>query len=807
MQGRENIFFNICDEAEEDQSDTIKIQLANSSEIIQIGYYHLYKYSNFVKREYHPENVNIRVTQKILELQNGQNIKDESLITFFKLLQEKNINILPDQYWDLCKLCEVFEVNPLQKILKKYFQNYSNDINFILSLMVSSNLSDDITNNCYFSIMEQNLINNINSLFENPKFGQLQISSIYRIIEKSEPDNISSDLLYSFISKAIEKRFILFKFLNLERLSDEKFDELLFNYENANDSLTKSYYNYLSNGISIIQSLKNEKKIFMAEISKLKYLNSQIQSELNEYKMMNLQLKEKQDKMEKDEADSQLLIKKYRIEAEAYSDFVFAMISKVDNIKKIDLGSNTIYYHLCQMGNVNLIQRLIYKLDDVNAKDKKGKNLLHYSCMLGKTNIVKYLLSNKHIDVNAKYESKEIEETALHIAIEKGNNEIVQLLLSSKNIDVNSKHVSKSTISWLSKKEADIKTGLYMAVEESNFDIVKLLLSHKSDVNNGLIKHSIWESMGENYEEEKEVNKPIHVAVNNRNYEIVKLLLSEPNIEINATTKDGTSPLLIAIQNKDIEIAKLLLSFPNIDVNIQNLFVENQSDAKFLAGSALHIAIDEGMIEIVRLLLKNPKINTNVKAAYDEDYAEKTPLHIAVEKGSVDIVELLLKDKNIDINEKYIKYSTWYFKYNKDRHVMHDFAREEQWKSSPNKIVQLKTALHIAIEKQNIKIMQLLLSHPKTDVNAKCTTWEDESKGKCIGCYTGSGFDPNKEYEKSEEPSLHLAVKTNNIEVAKLLLYNKKTVIDAKDINGETAFEVSNNQQIKNIINDIINNK
>ena len=31
-----------------------------------------------------------------------------------------------------------------------------------------------------------------------------------------------------------------------------------------------------------------------------------------------------------------------------------------------------------------------------------------------------------------------------------------------------------------------------------------------------------------------------------------------------------------------------------------------------------------------------------------------------------------------------------------------------------------QTALHIAIEKENIEIIQLLLSHPDIDINCKC---------------------------------------------------------------------------------------
>ena len=99
----------------------------------------------------------------------------------------------------------------------------------------------------------------------------------------------------------------------------------------------------------------------------------------------------------------------------------------------------------------------------------------------------------------------------------------------------------------------------------------------------------------------------------------------------------------------------------------------------------------------------------------NEKKYEKTAFFIAVEKGNIEVVKLLLKNKNLDINlmnheEHKISwlYQGW------ANTILYE---PHNWKSFH------KNALHIAIEKENIEILNLLLQNEKLDVNIRTTEY------------------------------------------------------------------------------------
>lgn len=83
----------------------------------------------------------------------------------------------------------------------------------------------------------------------------LPISIVDHIVSKSE-EEISSDLLFDFISKSIEERFTLLSFLNIQNLTDSKFGELFDLY----DQHPKYFFQYLPLDISFLKSIKDENK-------------------------------------------------------------------------------------------------------------------------------------------------------------------------------------------------------------------------------------------------------------------------------------------------------------------------------------------------------------------------------------------------------------------------------------------------------------------------------------------------------------------------------------------------------------------
>ena len=122
---------------------------------------------------------------------------------------------------------------------------------------------------------------------------------------------------------------------------------------------------------------------------------------------------------------------------------------------------------------------------------------------------------------------------------------------------------------------------------------------------------------------------------------------------------------------------------------------------------------------------------------------EKTPLFAAVEKENFEIIKLLLNTDDIDVN------------------VINN-ENDNIWGGNMIMFCELtkkKTALYVAIEKENIEIIKLLLANNNIDVNIP--NMED-------AC-TGGGDE--KVWKRT---ALYNAISKNNNEITKLLLQNDK---------------------------------
>lgn len=80
-------------------------------------------------------------------------------------------------------------------------------------------------------------------------FAELNISIIYRVIEKSSSKGINNDRLYEFIKKSINKFSSLFSFLNLQLLSKDRFQDL---YELYSNDQNKKYFDFLKCDLILI---------------------------------------------------------------------------------------------------------------------------------------------------------------------------------------------------------------------------------------------------------------------------------------------------------------------------------------------------------------------------------------------------------------------------------------------------------------------------------------------------------------------------------------------------------------------------
>mgnify|MGYP001096047762 CR=1 FL=1 len=237
----------------------------------------------------------------------------------------------------------------------------------------------------------------------------------------------------------------------------------------------------------------------------------------------------------------------------------------------------------------------------------------------------------------------------------------------------------------------------------------------------------MWHKKSDKYSIKKtKAITPLCISIERENNEIVKLLLKNKKIDINIQSQikvkynkfyqnsknrisDGcvfktVSPLQLTIENENSELIKLILSFDNLDINNYNEYSESkyEYDIDRALISSLFYAVEKENIEIVKLLLENKNINHKQINIYEYKNHDSDTRIYRVERTALHIA---IEKENIDINLLLksgfydINFPMVYFNY-QDYH--------EEWDISVEKFE--KTPLHIIVEKRNIKITELLLS-------------------------------------------------------------------------------------------------
>ena len=170
---------------------------------------------------------------------------------------------------------------------------------------------------------------------------------------------------------------------------------------------------------------------------------------------------------------------------------------------------------------------------------------------------------------------------------------------------------------------------------------------------------------------------PLHVASRLGNKNMTRLLLSHKNAELNIGRYiDGATPLIIACSHGHTQIVMQILERSAVNVN------QARSDG----WTALMIASKEGHSEIVDELLKSKDLNVN-----KEPRNGGCALFEAAKYGNVAVVKKLLFHPDIDVNQIYknIRDRTEY------------------------------TSIQIALERQNLEVVSVLLHCLKTDITRR----------------------------------------------------------------------------------------
>ncbi|KAK8842165.1 hypothetical protein M9Y10_026394 [Tritrichomonas musculus] len=311
---------NIIDEDNFEDDDLVPFQ-PNSTKI-NLYYSQLTKYSKLVRETYLFSDVVNRLPQEIQQFQEKFQLLPENVDYFFQLSQH-NYDIKEDskltyiQCIDLLKICNFLEVRKLSSKIKQYIKVHNIDVDFIIQMLEYNNKTQKETDNIQIEIsseIEDILTTKINECLSNEKFDQLPIQIIYRVVKQSSPNVINSNKLFDVIMKSLNKFCVLFPFVDLSKLSDDRLENLCEMYSKTNEN-TQHYFDYLKCNLNLINEInarkKNLEEMNDEQRNKMKELeekvtslenqfnasekvNTQLQNELNDSKSL---INEQQSKM------------------------------------------------------------------------------------------------------------------------------------------------------------------------------------------------------------------------------------------------------------------------------------------------------------------------------------------------------------------------------------------------------------------------------------------------------------------------------------------------------------------------------
>ena len=257
-------------------------------------------------------------------------------------------------------------------------------------------------------------------------------------------------------------------------------------------------------------------------------------------------------------------------------------------------------------------------------------------------------------------------------------------------------------------------------------------------------------------------------AVETHDPKIVKIILKYINKPkfINKRTPNGTA-LCIAVQNDDFEIVQLLISVPEIDVNLYDSF----------KNTPLIIAANNFNLEIFNLILDYYGDDIKYQQWQIDVLVEKA-LYLLISPNSEQdakiepVINRILEIKYIESNI-FDKYFTEFCNKNNVEAVKRLLDLD---KTNPNIYDPQSgnTNLINAIRNSNLIIAELLIKHPKTNINFRNNS--DETPLTIAVSHSLNGIVEqliNDEKFDKEESLFNYAFCNSNPEITKILMNSK----------------------------------
>ena len=396
---------------------------------------------------------------------------------------------------------------------------------------------------------------------------------------------------------------------------------------------------------------------------------------------------------------------------------------------------------------------------------------------------VKALCSHHDVDPNLRF--GELAGTALHLAVKLNLVEIIEILCSAPGIDVNFSSLGRGitplrqatdlnhfeAVKVLCKApgiDCDIKEieGMPAYVRWNEYhDLTKAILN--DDLNG--VKKYCGEGQVCNIKGGDKSENALHRAIRLQRHEIVKYILTLSRVNVNIRNAENLSSLHFAVEHNDIVSVKAICSRQDVNPNLKSANLEE---------TPLHLAVKSNFVEIIKILCSAPGINVNVQSNKG-----MTPLRLATDLNHFEAVKILCNIPGINWNVKDIESmpacGPWNKYYDLAKAILDDDLDGVKNYCGEGQVCNIKggdkseNALHIAIRMKRHEIAKYILTLSKVDVNIRnaknLSALHLAVKSNNIGLVKILCSRQDLKSARLRETPLHLAVRINSLETIKIL--------------------------------------
>lgn len=417
-----------------------------------------------------------------------------------------------------------------------------------------------------------------------------------------------------------------------------------------------------------------------------------------------------------------------------HKNVIELLLSKGVPIDQKSKDGYTALHFSAMKGDLEIAAFLLDKNADINSISSMGEKPIHIAAAHGHKNMVEFF-SSRGVDID---DCNEKGWSALHYAAKNGQVEVIKFLLE-KGANIyhkNYKRINPFNIAAyhgqmvvvriflefglnVNYRQADGNTALHEAAEKGHLDIVQYLIENGADIH-------IINSKGE---------KPIHIAAQYGNKDILEcLILKDTNID-EVNNINGWTALHYAIQNLHLDIVQYLV----------------------INGANVKVMAKDGINPLGRAVKYRPE-RKRFCPAVDHELGETRQRDMLLNEN---ILDLLLNidgiiDDSSEGNLLLLKYAV----HNSTNQGVSYIVKKlvEAGAKCDAQDSDGYTALHYAVEENNLKALQIMLT-TKPNLDKQCNK----------GCTL-----------------LHLACKRYNPDVI-ILLLKAGAKPDIKDNDGRTV--------------------